>query len=146
MARREAARLAVSTIVESVASGVIEIDTATPVVAPLCVALLKAKGVVDGASRSKEELEELCSWCDLITLHVIDKAKASQVSTMNVAPLRKCVDKLEKVAKSYNSQGKCARFARFRRNSDDIQRLRARILTVVPVLGLAGVVDLLVRN
>eukprot|EP00903_Cladosiphon_okamuranus_P016275 g15008.t1 len=143
MARCEAIRFALSAVVESVASGAIEVGTATPVVAPLCVALLKVKGVVDEANRSKEELEELCEWCDLITVKVIHKAKASQVSTFDVAPLKKCIDKLEDVADRYNSQGGCAKLARFRRNRDDIQRLRSRILAVVPILGLAGVVDLL---
>lgn len=63
-----------------------KIGAATPVVAPLCVALLKAKGVVDEASRNKEELEELCERCDLITVQVIDKAKASNASSIDVSP------------------------------------------------------------
>lgn len=62
-AAQEVARLGVSTVVEGVATGVIEIGAATPVVAPLCVALLKAKGIIDGASRNKEELKEIHEWC-----------------------------------------------------------------------------------
>lgn len=146
MATREAARLAISTVVEVVATGTIEIGAATPVVAPLCVALLQAKSIVDGANRNKEELEELYTWCDLITVHVIDKAKTSNISTTNVAPLQKCVEKLEEVAKRYNSQRWYTRLVLFRKNDDDIQKLRARILGVVPIMGLAGVVDLLVRK
>lgn len=53
---QETASLGVSTVVESIATGIIEIDAATPVVA-LCVAVLKAKGIVEGASRNKEELD-----------------------------------------------------------------------------------------
>lgn len=46
-------------MVDGVATGVVEIGAATPVVAPLCLALLKAKGVVDGTSRNRDALEEL---------------------------------------------------------------------------------------
>lgn len=142
-ATREAARLGVSTVVEGVATGIIEIGATTPVVAPpLCVALLKAKGIVDGASRNKEELAERCERCDLITVQVIDKTKASNTSTIDVDPLQKCVDKLEEVAKRYHDQGRLARLAQFRRDGDDIQRLRGRIEAVVPIMGLAGVVTI----
>lgn len=48
------------TAMESVATGVIEVGASTPVVPPLCTALLKAEGIVDGAKRNKEELKELC--------------------------------------------------------------------------------------
>ncbi|CAM9659527.1 unnamed protein product, partial [Scytosiphon promiscuus] len=77
---RETARLGASTVIESVAEGIIEIGASTPVVAPLCKALLKAKGVVDAASRNKEELEvleeleKLYGWCELIAVQLIDKA------------------------------------------------------------------------
>lgn len=145
MATREAARRTISTVVEFVASGTIEVGAATPVVAPLCVALLKAKSIIDGANRNKEELGELYTWCDLITVHVIDKAKTSNISTSTVAPLEKCVHKLEEVAERYRSQRPHTRLVLFRKNGDDIQKLRARILAVVPIMGLAGVVDLLVR-
>eukprot|EP00752_Nemacystus_decipiens_P007688 g6871.t1 len=58
-AAREGARFTVSTAVELFATATIEIGASAPVVAPLCTALLNAKGVVDTASRNKEELEEL---------------------------------------------------------------------------------------
>ncbi|CAM9091318.1 unnamed protein product, partial [Laminaria digitata] len=132
----------ISTVVEGVATGIIESGAATPFVAPLCVALIKAKGIVDGASRNKEELAELCELCDLIAVQVIDKAKASNTSTIDVAPLQKCVDKLEEVAERYHDQGRLARMAQFRRDGDDIRRLRARIEAVVPIMGLAGVVNI----
>lgn len=128
-------------MVEGVATGIIEIGAATPFVAPLCVALIKAKGVVDGASRNKEELAELCELCDLITVQVIDKAK--DTPTIDVSPLQKCIDKLNEVAKRYHDQGWLARLAQFRRDGDDIQRLRARIEAVVPIMGLAGVVNIM---
>lgn len=144
-AAQETARLGISTVVEGVATGIIEIGAATPVVAPLCVALLKAKGIVDGASRNKEELAELCERCDLVTVQVIDKAKASNTSTIDVSPLQGCVDKLDEVAKRYHDQGCLARLAQFRRDGDDIQRLRARIEAVVPIMGLAGVVNIMDR-
>ena len=145
MATREAARLTASNMVEFVASGTIEIGAATPVVAPLCAALLKVKSVIDRANRNKEELDELYTWCGLITVQVIDKAKTSNISKSFVAPLEKCVLKLEEVAERYRSQRPLTRLVLFRKNGDDIQKLRARILAVVPIMGLAGVVDLLVR-
>eukprot|EP00752_Nemacystus_decipiens_P008588 g7668.t1 len=139
-ATRETTRLGVSTVVESVAEGIIEIGAATPVVAPLCKALLKAKGVVDAASRNKEELEKLRQRCEMITVQVIDKTKSSKTSTIDVKPLQECVDKLKEVAERYDDRGRFARLVRFRRDGDDIQRLRVRIEAVVPVMGLSSVV------
>eukprot|EP00752_Nemacystus_decipiens_P008230 g7359.t1 len=139
-ATREVARLAVSTVVEGVTSGVIEIGAATPVVAPICVALLKARDIVDGASRNKEELAELCERCDMIALHVIDKAKHSRTVPIDLSPLQECIDKLKIVAERYHAQGRLARFAQFRRDGDDIRRLRARIEAVVLTMGLSAVV------
>lgn len=136
-ATRETARLGVSTVVESVAEGIIEIGAATPVVAPLCKALLKAKGVVDAASRNKEELEELRQRCEMITVQVIDNAKASKTSTIDLKPLQDCVDQLKEVA--YN-RGRLARLAHFRTDGEEIYRLRTRIEAVVPIMGLSGVV------
>lgn len=69
----EAASFRVSNAIELLATGAFEIGAATPVVAPLSVALLHAKGVIDGVGRNKDDLEELCAWCDLITVQVIDK-------------------------------------------------------------------------
>ena len=139
-ATRETTRLGASTVVESVAEGIIEIGVATPVAAPLCKALLKAKGVVDAASRNKEELEELRQRCEMITVQVIDKAKSSKTSTIDVKPLQECVDKLKEVAERYHDRGRFARLAAFRRDGDDIHRLRIRIEAVVPVMGLSSVV------
>ena len=136
-ATREAARLTMSTVVEGVTSGIIEIGAAAPVVAPLCVALVKAKAVVDGARRNKDELTELCQRCDLITVQVIDKAKASRTAANDLSPLQECIDKLKVVAERYHAQGCLARLARFRKDGDDIERLRARIEAVVPVMGLS---------
>lgn len=140
-AARETARLGV----EGVAAGIIEIGAATPVVAPLCVALLKAKEVVDGASRNKEELDELQMICKIITEKVIDKAEASKTSTINVKPLQECVDQLKVVAERYHDRGRLARLVHFRTDGDDIQRLRARIRDIVPIMTLVLGVDLWVR-
>lgn len=144
-AAHETARLGFSTVVEGIATGIVEVGAATPVVAPLCIALLKAKVVVDGARRNEEELKELLQWCNVITEQVIDKAKVSNTSTIDVSPLQTCVDKLNVVADRYHGQGCLSKLKQFRRDGDDIQRLRARIQAVVPIMGLAGVVDLLVR-
>ena len=137
----ETARLGVSTVIEEVATGMIEIGAATPVVAPLCVALLKAKGIVEGASRNRDDLEQLRARCDMITVQVIDRYKDTN-DVMDLSPLLKCVDKLAEVAQRYHDQGTLARMAQFRRNGDDIQRLRDRIDAVVPIMGLAGVINI----
>ena len=130
----------ISAVINSIADGALEVGSTTPVVAPLCVALLEAKKVIDGASRNGEELAELCELCDLITVQVIDKAKTSNTSTIDVKPLQECVEKLKEVAKRYHDRGRFARLAQFRRDGDDIQRLRAHIKAVVRIMGLSGAV------
>ena len=152
-AAREGARVTALTVVELFAGGAIEIGASAPVVGPLCTALLKAKEVVDAASRNKEELAELQKSCEQFTAQVIDKAEASKTSTIDVKPLQECVDKLKEVAERYHDRGCLARFAQSRRDGDDIQRLRKRIEAVVPIMGLSGVVNngekldqILVRN
>jgi len=47
-------RVMIWTTIKSIAEGAVEVGAATPVVAPLCIALLKVKEVVDGASRNGE--------------------------------------------------------------------------------------------
>lgn len=113
-AAQETAKLTISTVVEGVAEGIIEIGAATPIVAPLCKALLKAKAIVDGASRNKEELAGLHERCDLITVQVIDdKTKASNSSTIDVSPLKQRIDQLKDVAERYHDRGRWARLAQF---------------------------------
>lgn len=140
-ATRETARLGVSTIIEGVATGIIEVGAATPVVAPLCVALRQAKAVVDGASRNKDDLEQASERCDMITVQVIDVCRRKK-SVVDVSPLAECINKLTEVAQRYHAQGKFARMSQFRRDGKDIQRLRDRIEAVVSTMGLAGVVNI----
>jgi len=140
-ATRETARLGVSTVIEGVATGIIEVGAATPVVAPLCVALLKAKDVVNGASRNKDDLKQLSDRCDMITVQVIDECKRKG-SNVDVSPLVACIDKLTDVAQRYHTKGRVARMAHFRKDGDDIQRLRDRIEAVVSTMGLAGVINI----
>lgn len=142
----QGSRVVISAVIHSIADGALEIGAATPIVAPLCTALLKAKKVVDGASSNGEELAELHKSCDLITVQVIEKARALNTSAIDVSPLQECVDKLAVVSKRYHDQGRFAKLAQFRRDGDDIKRLRDRIGAVVPIMGLAGIVDLLVRQ
>lgn len=141
MAAREMARFTLSTVIELVATGTLEIGAVTPVVAPLCVALLAAKGVVDEVDRSKQDLKELCTLCEVITAQIIEKAMASNTSIIDVRPLVECVDKLTRLAKRYQNQGRLARMVQFRRDGEDIRRLRGRIEALVPIMGLAGVVN-----
>ncbi|CAM9487599.1 unnamed protein product, partial [Ectocarpus sp. 12 AP-2014] len=56
---------------------------------------------------------------------------------IDVSPLQKCIDKLEEVAKRYQNQGRLAGLAQFRRDGDDIQRLRVSIEVVSPIMGLS---------
>eukprot|EP00903_Cladosiphon_okamuranus_P014025 g13042.t1 len=136
-AARETARVTVSTVVKGIAGGVVTVGAKTPIVAPLCAALLEAKALVDAAGRNKEDLEEVSARCELITVHVIDKFKASPTSMIDVAPLEECVEKLKKVATRYHDQGRFSRMVQFRRDGDDIRRLRDRIDAIVPIMGLA---------
>ena len=65
----QGARVVISALINRIAGGTLEIGAVTPVVAPLCVALLEAKKVINGARRNGEELEEeLWERCDLITV------------------------------------------------------------------------------
>ena len=136
---QEAARVTILTAVKGVANGVITVGAKTPIVAPLCVALLEAKDVVDRACRNKEELKEVSARCGMIAVQVIAEFKTSPTSTIDVTPLEKCVEKLEEVARRYHDQGRLSRMVQFRRDGDDIRRLSDRIDAVVPIMGLAGV-------
>lgn len=141
-ATREGARFTVLTVIESIASEAIEVGASTPVVAPLCTALLRAKDVVDAANQNKEDLEALHARCERITVQVIDKAEASKTSKIDVYPLQKCVVELKMVAEGYRRQRKATRMALFRKNGGDIQRLRTRIDATVRDMGLERVVDI----
>ncbi|CAN0020161.1 unnamed protein product, partial [Ectocarpus fasciculatus] len=132
----------VSTVVKGIAGGVITVGSKTPIVAPLCAALLEAKVVVDGASRNKEELEEVSARCDILTVHVITRFKASETWTIDVTPLEECVEKLKKVAKRYHDQGRVSRMVNFRRDGDDIRKLQNQIEAVLPIMGLSGVCNI----
>ena len=139
-AAQETARFGISTAVEGVATGIIEIGAATPFVAPLCLALLKAKETVDRASRNKKELEELLKRCDLTTEQVINKTKASRTLGIDVSPLRECVSGLTEMAVRYQDQKRPSRLKRIGKSSEDdveIQRLRARIEAMIPIMGLS---------
>ncbi|CAM9559508.1 unnamed protein product [Ectocarpus sp. 6 AP-2014] len=138
----EGTRFTVLTAVELIASEAIEIGASTPVVAPLCTILLKVKGVVDGAKRNKEELEELCARCEMITVQVIQEANASRSSAIDVSLLQQRVEELKVVAERYNKQRYFVQVAKSRKNSDDIQSLRTRFDAVVRDMGLASTVSI----
>lgn len=139
-AAREGARFTALTVLQSFAEGAIEIGASTPVVAPLCTALLKANKVADAADHNKEELEELRARCERITVQVIDKAKASK-SKIDVSPLQECVDKLEDLVTRYYKQGTVMKYVTSRIHGGDIQRLRTRIDDAVRDMGLERVLD-----
>eukprot|EP00903_Cladosiphon_okamuranus_P014934 g13826.t1 len=135
---QEAARLGVSTVIEGILAGAIEVGAAAPVIAPVCVTLQGVKSIVDRAKCNKEELEDLHARCQLIVEMVIDKAKASKTSTIDVSPLEQIVDQLELVAERFARQSRFAKmFGQYRKNSDDIQKLRVNIEAVVQIMALS---------
>lgn len=93
---------------------------------------------MDGAQRNKDDLEELQMLCTVLTAQVIEKCSAGKTLAIDVTPLTRCVRKLELVAGRYSGRGILSRMANFRRDGDDIRRLRSRIRDVVPILGLAA--------
>lgn len=135
-----------STVVEGVVSGIITVGAATPFVQTFCIALREAKGIVDEAKRNKEQLEKLHERCELITVQVINKAKASRISEIDLSPLEECVDDIKALVKRYDAQGCCARLVQFRRDGDDIQKLRESIEAVVPIMGLSAGVTAVDQN
>lgn len=140
-ATREGVRCTALIVLKLFAEGSIEIGASAPVVAPLCNALLQVKDVLDAANHNKEELEELRARCDRITVQVIDKAKASKASKIDVEPLRKCVSKLEDLVKRYHKQSKVVKVVTSRLHGGDIDRLRTRIDNAVRDMGLERVLD-----
>lgn len=141
MAGRGAARLATSSTVESVSGVLIEMGAVTPLVAPLFVALKQARGMVEGASRNKEELEELLELCRLTTHQVMEREKETPNIGVNLSPLLECIREIQAMAKRHRVQGCCAKAICFGRHSDDIQRLRVRIKDCTQIVTLALVVD-----
>ncbi|CAM9848556.1 unnamed protein product, partial [Sphacelaria rigidula] len=122
----EAVALAAKTVVEGLATGIIEVGEATPIVAPLFVALKLAKEMFDGVKRHREQLEELHDQCTVITTHIIIRCNA-QSSKIDIAPLKKCVADLMRLATSYSVGGTFAKVVRYRRDKDRIDRLRRDI-------------------
>ena len=112
--------------------------------APLCVVLLKAKGVIDGATRNRDELEELQATCGMIMLQVIENARKVRHLRRSIRlPLVECVDKLADVARRYHEQATFARAVRFLRDGGDVRRLPHRIDAVVLIVGLGGVMNVM---
>lgn len=135
---QETARLGVSTVIEGISTGAIEVGAAAPVIAPVCVALLRVKHIVDKAKCNKEELKTLHARCELIVQMVIDKAKAPKTSKIDVSPLEEIVDQFKLVAERYATQSRFAKMLwQSRKNSDAIQMLRANIEAVVPIMALS---------
>lgn len=137
-AAQETARFTASTVVEQVINGIITVGEATPFVHTFCVVLRNAKSIVDEAKRNKEELEKLRERCEMITVQVIHKARASRSSAIDFSPLEKCVDDIKALVKRYDEQGCCTRLVQFRRDGDDIQELRESIEAVIPIMGLVA--------
>lgn len=135
----EAVRLAAKTIVEGLATGIIEVGEATPIVAPIFVALKIVKEMFDDVHRCKEHLEELHHRCIVITTYVIVKCN-SKGSKIDVTPLEGCVKTLMGLALQCSVQGMFSRLVKYRRDKDQIERLRGRVEGLVQIMGLAGVV------
>lgn len=76
--------------------------------------------------------------CMVLTAQVIEKCSCNRTLGIDVTPLANCVRKLEEVAARYSGRGLLSRLANFRRDGDDIQRLRNRLRDLVPIMGLAA--------
>lgn len=135
----EAVTSAAKTTIAGFASGTIEVGEATPIVAPVFVALKLVRDIFDKVKRNKKQLEELHDRCTLITTYVIIRCN-TESSSISVTPLMDCVDELKVLAKNYSVRGTFSRLANCRRDGTRIQRLRDRIEALVPILALAAVV------
>lgn len=135
----EVVSLATQTVVEGLASEIIEVGSATPIVAPVFVALKLARRMFDGVKRHREQLEELHDQCTVITTHVIIKCN-TQSSKIDIAPLEKCVADLIALATRNSIGGMFAKIGTYRRDKNRIDKLRREIEALVPIMGLGGVV------
>lgn len=125
--------------VGGMATGVIDVGEATPIVAPIFVALKLAKDMFDKVKRNKKQLEELHDRCTVITTYVIIRCN-TESSNIDVTPLMDCVDDLKALTKSYSVRGTFSKITGCRRDGNRIQRLRDRIEGLVPTLELAAVI------
>lgn len=129
----------ISKVVIDVAKGIIKVGEAAPGVKEFCTVLWEVKKIVDQAKRNKVELKEQHAQCELITVHVIDRAKDSLGQVFDIAPIEGCVDDIKELVERCGKQGMCARLMQVRKNKDDIQKLRTRIGGVLQTMGLAGI-------
>lgn len=135
----DAVASAAKTTVGGMATGIIDVGEATPIVAPVFVALKLAKDTFDKVKRNKKQLEELHDRCTIITTYVIIRCNTESCK-ISVTPLMDCLDELKALSKSFSVRGTFSRIASCRRDGSRIQRLRDRIEGLVPVLELAAVI------
>lgn len=122
-------------------ASILKIGEDMPLVGGLCTAVLNAKDMVDQASDNQVKLEKLCDRCCEITVQVIKKLQGTTSLTINVSPLKECVNELEEVAERYGKKGCCTRLAHFRKDDEDIRDLEKRISTAIDDLTAAGIVE-----
>lgn len=53
-------------VIKGILTGAIEVGAAAPVIAPVCIALLRVEDIVDKAKCNKEELQKLHERCEWI--------------------------------------------------------------------------------
>lgn len=69
---------------------------------------------------------------------MIEKAKASKTSKIDVSTLERTVSQLKFLAERYETQSRFAKiWGQCRKNSDDIQMLRTNIEALVPMMALS---------
>lgn len=134
----EAVTLAAKAAAEGVVSGVIDVGEATPVVAPVFVALKLVMELFDAVKRHKDQLEELHQRCAMITTYVIVRCNTSSCA-IDVTPLNECVEEIGVLASRYSVGGMFAKVGRYRRDRDRLGGLRSRIENLVSIMGLSGV-------
>ncbi|CAM9693319.1 unnamed protein product, partial [Ectocarpus sp. 8 AP-2014] len=134
----EAVTLAAKAAVEGVVSRVIDVGEATPIVAPVFVALKLVIELFDAVKRHKDQLEELHRRCAMITTYVIVRCNTDSCA-IDVTPLKECVEEIGVLASRYSVGGMFAQVGRYRRDRDRLDGLRSRIEKLLPIMGLSGV-------
>lgn len=134
--QREDITLGIAILAEFLASGAVDTCADIPFVSTLFTLLKAAKGEVDKAVRYQEDLEELQSICGLLTGQVIDNYH-DKSSSVGISDLKKCIKELNEVAEYCGHDRKIIRFIRAISLGDRINRLRKRIDSLVPIVGLA---------
>lgn len=130
-------RSALKMSVGIIATGTLEMGKEISVLQPVCAALERMKDSWDEIQRNEDRLAELHELCEVITSFVVVKCDGGR-ETIDITPLKQCVDDLEALVVDYSRRGLCSKLCN--RDGEVIERLGKRIEDVVPVMDLAATV------